>query len=755
MREPLPKKTTACKSSDMRIMFSSGSIFMRFVTKLSLYTSVLAASILIQGAVPSSAPQVDQRPYSMEIHGDTRVDPYYWLRDREDPQVLAHLEAENRYTKEKLRPAAHHATQLFREFSARVPRVKDSARYAYHGYEYWTRSYGDRNYPLYMRARSAVATRYLTPYLTPPAPEEEEVVLDVNQLAQGSSYFDLGQYELSSDDRYLAYSFDTVGRRKYALKVVERTTGETLLKVENTTGSFEWFGNDLYYTVQDPETLREFQVYRIPAGTLSLGGKPHYGPPELVFEEADETFYVSIEKSLTEKTLFIHSASTVADEWRYLSADQDQVPQLIQPRQRGVEYQVKDGGDRFYILTNFGAQDFQVMEVGKENPQSTQWKVIVPGEVGRYREGLSVFKDYVVIFEKFQGQDVFRVIDRKTAAQYEIPFSQQVSVAGPFTNLTYDTSEFLYTFESLKTPPSVYSFDLAHRTTRMVHQDSVLGYDENRYEVERVWVPARDGTLIPMSLVAKKGLPRDGRNPALIYGYGSYGVTIEPTFSSKRISLLDRGFVYAIAHVRGGAMLGRSWYEQGKLLQKKNTFFDFIDCSRYLVDQKWTSPEHLYAQGGSAGGLLMGAVVNMAPQLYRGVIAEVPFVDVVTTMLDESIPLTTAEYDEWGDPRDRAFYEYMLSYSPYDNVTSQSYPNLLVTSGLHDSQVQYWEPTKWVARLRDHNTGSGLVLLKTNMQAGHGGASGQIEGFREIAEEWSFFLHLEEAQRRELTLMSK
>jgi oligopeptidase B len=706
---------------------------MRFMTKLFFYGSVLATSVIIQGAGASEPPRAEKIPYSIEAHGQTRVDPYYWLKDRENPKVIEHLEAENRYAEGMLAATAPDVEQLFKEFSARVPRIKDSGSYDFKGYRYWTRSFGNRDYPVYMRERLGTKQK------------AEEIVLDVNKLAQNYPYFDLESYDLSDDEKLMAYTYDIVGRRKYTLKVVDRSTGQDFLSVDNMTGSFEWFADDLYYTVQDPETLREYQVYRIRRINPSTESKPQYGQPELIFEEDDETFYVSLEKSLSRETLFIHSESTLSDEWHYLSLKNREYPQPIQPRLRGLEYEVKDGGDRFIILTNYEAQDFQVMEVDKLSPGIENWSVVLSGQADFYREGFQVFRDYIVVFEKSKGQDIFRVINRQTRESSLIPFGEQVSVASPFTNMNYATDKFLYTFESLKIPPSVFSYSFGSGSVTLVHQDKVLGYDAERYEAKRVWVPARDGTLVPMSMIYRKGLTQNGQNPALVYGYGSYGYTIEPTFNSKIMSLLDRGFVYAIAHVRGGSMLGRNWYEQGKLLKKMNTFYDFIDCSRYLIDQKWTSPEHLYAQGGSAGGLLMGAIVNLEPELYHGVIAQVPFVDVVTTMLDETIPLTTAEYDEWGDPREKNFYDYMLSYSPYDNVKSLRYPNLLVTSGLHDSQVQYWEPTKWVLKLRDYNVGSSQILLKTNMQAGHGGASGQLQGFKEVAEEWSFLLKLEKA----------
>lgn len=686
----------------------------------------------------SLAPKPEQKPCELVAHGQVRIDPYYWLRERENPKVIDYLTSENRFAEENLAPAKPMSDTLFKEFKGRLPNVADSAPHRYKGYDYYTRTFADLDYSVYLR-RKISGTEPKTPVSQVESPEE--VLLDVNELAKGYAYFDLGSIKVSNDDRFIAYTYDPVGRRNYVLKVIDRLSRQTILTLEKTAGSFEWAGNGLYFTKQDEETLREYQVYYQSLQDTRAS---------LVYEEADTTFNLSLSKSLTENYIFIHSASTLADEWRYLEiGDQKREFKIFKPRERGLEYRIADGEDRFYVLTNLRAKNFQVMEVLKRDLENGSagvavWKTVLESREGVFRSELLVLKDAMVVKEKAGGQDILRVISRRDSVggEHTIPFNEPVYVADLYSNWEYTATTVNYTYESMATPPSVYSYQLTKGSSQLIKQDEVVGYRPEQYQTERVWVDARDGAKVPVSLVYRKGLQRNGQNPTLIYGYGSYGVTIDPTFNANRISLLDRGFVYAIAHVRGGGMLGRPWYEGGKLLTKQNTFNDFVDASRYLIDQKWADPARLYAMGGSAGGLLMGAVINQAPELYRGVVAQVPFVDVVTTMLDESIPLTTGEYDEWGDPRQKVYYDYMMGYSPYDNVKGVSYPNILVTTGLYDSQVQYWEPAKWVAKLRDFNQSESLILLKTNMAAGHGGASGNLEGMRETAEEWSFILML-------------
>ncbi len=567
----------------------------------------------------------------------------------------------------------------------------------------------------------------------------EELLLDVNELAKGQKFFETGDISVSPDDRYVSYAFDNQGRRFYTIQILDRKSKKAVLTIPRTTGNFEWAedGKTVFYSRQDPETLRSFQVYR-----RAIGQKESV----LVYEEKDTTFNVGVSKSTSGKLILIQSSSTMADEWRYLPSDKPATtPQVLQPRQRGLEYQIDDGIDRFYILTNHQAPNFQVMEVSKAKTTIDAWKSVLPADPKVFRSGMQVFRSHLAVRERSQGQDLLKLINRTNGKSETITFPEAVYLASPYVNPEYDTKEYLYNYQSLATPPSVFSFSLVDgKQTLIKRKDVPGGFDPNNYVTERIMVKARDGADVPMSLVYRKGLQKNGQNPTLVYGYGSYGITVEPRFSATRLSLLDRGFIYAIAHIRGGSMLGRPWYEDGKLLKKKNTFQDFIDCTEYLVAQKYSHPEMLYAQGGSAGGLLMGAVANMRPDLYNGMIAQVPFVDVMTTMLDESIPLTTGEYDEWGDPRRKEFYDYMRSYSPYDNVIAQKYPHLLVLTGFHDSQVQYWEPAKWVAKLREFNQSKNMILLRTNMDSGHGGASGRLDALQELAETWSFLLMLEE-----------
>jgi len=552
---------------------------------------------------------------------------------------------------------------------------------------------------------------------------------------------------VSPDNRFASFGVDTVGRRIYTIKIKNLETNEILPDViENATGGSVWANDNhtLFYTRQDKVTLRANQIFKHKLQTSA-------DQDILVFEEKDETFNVSVGKEKSRKYIVIGSESTMTTEYRIVNSDTpDAEFKVFQPRVRGLEYSISHFGDSFYILTNKDkATNFKLMKTPENATEKKHWKEVIAHRDDVLLEDIEIFSNYLVVEERSNGLNHIRIMPWSGEGEYYLPFGSETYNAYTTTNVDFDTDILRYSYQSLATPSSVIDFNMKTKEKEIKKEQAVLGgqFDKNNYIEERVWATAKDGIKVPISLVYRKDLKKDGTNPLLQYAYGSYGVTMEPYFSTTRLSLLDRGFIYAIAHIRGGEDLGRQWYEDGKLLKKKNTFTDFIDCSQFLIQEKYTSPAHLYAEGGSAGGLLMGAVVNMAPELYHGVIAQVPFVDVITTMLDDSIPLTTGEYDEWGNPNKKEYYDYMLSYSPYDNVKEQTYPNMFVSTGLHDSQVQYWEPAKWVAKLRTHKKGNTVLYLHTNMDAGHGGASGRFEAIKELAKEFAFLLDLEEIKK--------
>ncbi len=679
----------------------------------------------IPGCSDRGAPIAKKKPHELTIHGDTRIDNYYWLRERDNPKVLNYLKAENAYREKVMAHTKPFEEKLFQEMKSRI-KEDDSSVPAREGeYWYYTRYEEGREYPIYCRKHG---------FLDAP----EEILLDVNKLAEGHDFCQVRGFKTSPDHRIAAYAVDYVGRRKYTLHFIDLQNGQHLPdEITEMTGNFVWANDNktVFYTKQHPETLRWGKIVRHTLG----------GDDELVYFEEDKTFDASIGKTLDDAYLVIFSGSTLQTECRILNADFPEgefVPFL--KREPKHEYSIEHGGDRWFILTNDGAKNFKLMQTPDDNTGKEHWTTVVEHSADALLEDVTVFKNWVIVEGTEKALPFMRVINRRNNSRYDIDFGESAFAAFVGENREYDTDILRYTFESMKTPNSVFDFDLKTRKKELKKQQPVLGgFDPEHYETERVWAAARDGVKVPMSLLYKKGLQHNGENPVLIYAYGSYGYSMSPYFSSKRFSLVDRGFIYAIAHIRGGSDMGRQWYEDGRQLKKKNTFTDFIDCTQYLIDEKFTSPQHIYAQGGSAGGLLMGAVANMAPQLYNGIIAEVPFVDVVTTMLDDSIPLTTAEYDEWGNPNEKEFYDYMLSYSPYDNVEAKAYPNMFITAGLHDSQVQYWEPAKWVAKLREMKTGDNLLLLYTNMEAGHGGASGRFQALKEDAMLYTFLLMLE------------
>lgn len=675
-------------------------------------------------------PKADKIPKNLEMHGDVRVDNYYWLNDKENEEVIDYLERENDYYERMTAHTKDFQTDLFEEMKARIKEDDQSVPYFYNGFYYITRFETGKDYPIYTRKKDSLEAA-------------EEVLFDVNEMADGHSFYNLRGLNVSPDNKWVAYGVDTISRRKYTIYIKNLETGEVLPQnIATTTGSSTWANDNktLFYTRKDEQTLRSDKIYKHVRGTDTA-------QDELVYHEADETYSTYVYKTKSRKFLVIGSYSTLTSEYRILDAEKPEGDfEIFQERTQGMEYTISHYEDTFYVLTNKdGAKNFRLMKTPDTATSMDNWEDVIPHRADVLLEDVDIFKDYLVVSERDNGLNKIRIMRWDGSADYYLPFYNETYTAYPSQNIEFDTSILRYRYNSLTTPASVIDFNMDDKTSEVKKEVEVLGgaFDKANYGSKRVWATAADGTKIPISMVYRKGMEQNGSNPLLLYAYGSYGSTIDPYFSSVRLSLLDRGFIYAIAHVRGGQYLGRAWYENGKMLHKKNSFTDFIDASRYLIEEDYTSADHLYASGGSAGGLLMGAVVNMAPELYNGVVAAVPFVDVVTTMLDDSIPLTTSEYDEWGNPNEAEYYNYMKSYSPYDNVVAKNYPNMLVTTGLHDSQVQYWEPAKWVAKLRELKTDDHVLLLHTNMDAGHGGASGRFEALKEIAMDYAFLLDME------------
>lgn len=676
------------------------------------------------------APIAKKIPKTLTIHNDQRIDDYYWLNQREDKDVLNYLTEENNYTEAVLKPTEAFQKSLFEEMKSRIKEDDQSVPYKFNGYWYITKFEEGKDYPIYTRKKETLDAK-------------EEILFDCNLLAKDHAYFKLGGFSVSEDNTLATFSVDTVSRRQYTIFVKNLITGEVYNdKIENTTGSSTWASDNktIFYAKKDPVTLRSDKIFRHQLGDSSDNDK-------LVFEEKDDTFYTYVYKSKSRKYIIIGSSSTQTSEYQILPANQPTNQfKVFQPRVRDLEYSISHYNDSFYIITNKDkATNFKVQKTNENSTLKENWVDVIPHRQDVLIEDIEIFKDYLVVNERKNGLNQLRIISWDKKEDYYLDFKSETYTANIGNNPDFDSQFLRYTFNSLTNPSSVidYNFKTKEKTVKKEQEVLDSNFDKNNYTSKRVWATARDGVKVPMSIVYKKGIKLDGTNPVLQYAYGSYGSTIDPYFSTIRLSLLDRGFIYVISHIRGSEYLGRPWYEDGKLLKKMNTFTDFIDCSKYLIENKYTSPKHLYAMGGSAGGLLMGAIINLNPELYNGVIAAVPFVDVVTTMLDDSIPLTTGEYDEWGNPNKEIYYNYMKSYSPYDNVQPINYPNLLVTTGLHDSQVQYWEPAKWVAKLRDQKTDKNLLLLKTDMDAGHGGASGRFEALKEVALEYAFLFYLE------------
>ena len=688
-----------------------------------------------------SPPKAAIRPHEMTMHGHTRVDNYYWLNERENPEVLAYLEAENRYADACLKHTEPLQEQLFKEITGRIKQDDNSVPVKIRNYFYYTRYEEGKEYPIYCRKKHSLD-----------APEE--ILLDGNQLAEGHAFFDIGEISLSEDDRLLAYSVDTVSRRIYTVYVKDLEMGELVGEpIANTSGNIVWASDHktLFYGVKD-EALRPCKIMRHRLGTT-------VADDVLVYEEMDETFVCYISKTKSRKYLMINSDSTLSSECRILESKQPEGQfRVFQERQPDMLYGIDHYRDHFYIQTNAdGARNYKIMRTPVEQTEKEHWTEVVAHREQVMIEGFTIFDKFFVIEEREGGLVKIRVKSWDGPIDYYIDFGEPTYTAGVGANPDFEATTLRYSYNSMTTPSSVYDFDMEKRTKILLKQQEIVGgYNPEDYVTERLMAPSHDGVLVPVSIVYKKVVehvetpstlgtgPSTGLGsldrPLVLYGYGSYGSSLDAYFSLARLSLLDRGFVWAIAHIRGGEEMGRPWYEDGKMMHKKNTFLDFIACAEYLVNNGYTSPSKMFAMGGSAGGLLMGAVVNMRPDLWKGIIAQVPFVDVVTTMLDESIPLTTGEYDEWGNPNEKQYYDYMLSYSPYDNVEAKDYPAMLITTGLHDSQVQYWEPAKWAAKLRALKTDHNPLYLKTEMDYGHSGASGRFEGFREVALEYAFML---------------
>jgi oligopeptidase B len=683
-------------------------------------------------------PSAEKIPHELVANGNKRIDNYYWMKlseeqrnavdkDQQTKNVLNYLTAENGYLTANLKHTEALQEKIYNEIVGRIKQTDESVPFKDNGYWYYTRYEDKQEYPVYCRKKGSMTAK-------------EEILLNVNDLAKGHDYYAVDDLSVSEDNNLLAYAEDSVSRRRYTIYVKDLRTGKLVEEpVPNTEGEITWANDNktYFYTRKDSVTLRSRWIVKHRLGTSHTQDK-------IVYEEKDETFYTGISKSKSKKFLVIWSGSTLTNDFHILNANTpDEAFKQFTPRERGLEYSIDHYDDKFYVVTNLDALNFRLMETPDSKTAKINWKEKIPHRKDTMLSRVEIFKDYLVVSEQANANTLMRIIDQKTGKKHYLDFGEPAFTVYPSINLEFDTEILRYGYTSLTTPNSTFDYNLRTREKKLLKQEEVVGgYKPEDYTTERIWATADDGTKIPMSVVYKKGIQKNGNNPTLLHAYGSYGYSNDPTFSSARLSLLDRGFVYAIGHIRGGQEMGRQWYEDGKMFKKKNTFTDFIDCAEFLIEENYTSSNKLFASGGSAGGLLMGAVVNMRPELFKGVIAEVPFVDVVTTMLDETIPLTTGEFDEWGNPKTLESYLYMLDYSPYDQVKPQDYPNMLVTTGLHDSQVQYWEPAKWVAKLRELKTDTNKLYLRTNMETGHGGTTGRFKVYKETAQEFAFLIDL-------------
>jgi oligopeptidase B len=682
---------------------------------------------------PKATPPVAAvKPTPRALHGDTVIDNYYWMIDyfKKGPdsnKVVEYLTAENKYLDTVMSGTKAFQEDLFKEMKGRIKEKDESVPSLSNGYYYYTRTEDGKQYFKYCRKKGSLDAK-------------EEVLLDIDELAMGSAYYSAAGFSVSPDNRYLAYGVDKISRRQYTIHVKDLETGQQLKDaIPNAEADPAWAADNktLFYTAKNVKTLLSEKIKK-----HKLGEDPNQD--EVVYEEKDPSNYIGVHKSKSNKQIFIYSVATMSAEIRFIDAATPDAPfKVFQPRMKDVLYDVYRLENKFLILTNWKAKNFRLMECPLDKTGSENWKEVIPHRADVLLENVEEFKDFVVLSERKNGLVQLRIQKPDQTSHY-VEFAEPAYLVQSAANPEYNSKTLRFVYTSMTTPMSTYDYDMEQQSKKLMKQQEVVGgYDPKAYTTERIFATAKDGTKVPIAIVYKNSTKRDGTAPLLLYGYGSYGATMDATFSRNNLSLLDRGFIYAIANIRGGQELGRQWYEDGKLLKKINTFKDFISCGQYLIDKKYTSAGHLYAHGGSAGGLLMGAVINMAPDLWNGVIAQVPFVDVVNTMLDESIPLTTNEFDEWGNPKQKAAYEYMKSYSPYENIEPKAYPNMLVTTGLHDSQVQYFEPAKWVAKLRATKTDDNIILLKTNMEFGHGGASGRFDYLKDIALNYAFLFALE------------
>ena len=691
-----------------------------------LASQALAVGLLTTPAAAQEAarrpPLAEKRPHMTEIHGLTLTDDYFWLRERSNPEVIDYLQAENAYTDAVMAPTRALRETLYKEMLGRIKQTDLSVPARIGGYLYYSRTEEGRQYPYMCRRKGSMEGA-------------EEILLDLNELAEGKKFLGLGAFAVSDDGSLLAYSTDSTGYRQYVLQVKDLRTGKTLDERIERTGSVVWAADNrtLFYTTEDAVSKRSDRFWRHVIGTDSS---------DLLYEEKDELFDISAARSLDRQVIFLGSYARTSREFRFLRADDPGATlKLILPREPDHEFEVDHYRGEFYITTNRGAKNFRVVTAPMTDPSEKNWKAFIDHDPAIKIEGLTFFADHIVVSEREGGLMYLRVIDAKTRASHRIATQEPDYALSLGSNPEFETTSVRFSYTSMVTPQSVYEYDLTTRERKLLKQQEVLGgYDPANYEAMRIWSVSRDGTKVPISLVYRKGVKMDGRAPLLLHGYGSYGASLAPTFSSNRLSLLDRGVIYAIAYIRGGGELGEDWREQGRMMQKMNTFYDFVDCAEYLVKNKYTSSDRLVIQGGSAGGLLVGAATNLRPDLFKAVVAEVPFVDVVNTMLDASLPLTTNEYTEWGNPNDKPAFDYIRTYSPYDNIRATAYPAMLVRISLNDSQVPYWEGAKYAAKLRVIKTDSNPLLLKTNMGAGHGGASGRYDALRETAFTYAFVL---------------
>ncbi|MDG1527880.1 MAG: S9 family peptidase [Polaribacter sp.] len=687
------------------------------------------------------APTANKIHQEIETHGDVRIDNYFWMRlsdeqknaeekDEQTTNVLDFLNAENDYYNQVTHHTKDFQTSLFEEMKSRIKQDDESVPYKKNGYFYITKFEKGQQYPVYTRKKESLDAK-------------EELLFDVNELAKGHDYFQLGGLNVARNNELAAFSVDTISRRQYVIQIKNLVTGEIYNdKITNTNGGSVWANDNktLFYTKKDTTSLRSYKIFKHVLGTDESEDIE-------IFHEADDTFGTFVTKTKSNKYIIVGSFSTLSTEYQFLDADNPNDSfKIIQKRERNLEYDIAHFENHFYIRTNKdNATNFKLMKTPVSATSQENWVDVIAHREDTLLEDMSIFKDYLVLEERNNGLNKIRIKRWDNTKDYYLPFDEETYSANVHANPDFDTDIIRYSYNSMTTPSSVIDFNLDDKSKEVKKEQEVLGgkFDKTNYTSKRIWAKARDGKKVAVSLVHRKDTELNEKTPLLLYAYGSYGATISDGFSTTRLSLLDRGFVFAVAHIRGSEYLGRNWYEDGKLLRKQNTFNDFVDCSKFLIENKYTSSNHLYAMGGSAGGLLMGVIVNMNPELYNGIVAQVPFVDVISTMLDESIPLTTGEFDEWGNPKHKEYYDYIKSYSPYDQVAEKAYPNMLITTGYWDSQVQYWEPAKWVAKLREYKKDDTVLLLNTNMEAGHGGASGRFDALKEVAKEYSFILDLE------------